>query len=108
MFDQCYVLAFDGLGIYLGPPERIKSFLNEASTIEDDKRFPIETLIRYSCTGHSNPIVQRLALETDNEIGKITPLLLMDTIHVKNGLQSQQHRFALRSVAILFKRLVHC
>ena len=107
MFDLCYVLAFDGLGIYSGPPARIKSFLNEVSSIDDDKRFPIESLIRYSCTGHSNPIVQRLAEETDNQIHKITPSLLQDTVHIKDGVQFHQIRFSLRSVAILFRRLVH-
>ncbi|OTF75332.1 hypothetical protein BLA29_000466, partial [Euroglyphus maynei] len=108
MFDLCYVLAFDGLGIYSGPPARIKSFLNEASSVDDDKRFPIESLIRYSCTGHSNPIVQRLAEETDNQIDKITPLLLQDTVHLKNGLPFQQIRFSFRSVIILLQRFIHC
>ncbi|KAH7643184.1 hypothetical protein HUG17_9875 [Dermatophagoides farinae] len=107
MFDLCYVLAFDGLGIYSGPPSGIKSFLTEASSIDNDKRFPIESLIRYSCTGHSNPIVQRLAEETDNQIHKITPSLLQDTVHIKDGVQFHQIRFSLRSVAILFRRLVH-
>nr|XP_046917637.1 ABC transporter G family member 33-like [Dermatophagoides farinae] len=107
MFDLCYVLAFDGLGIYSGPPARIKSFLNEVSSIDDDKRFPIESLIRYSCTGHSNPIVQRLAEETNYQIHKITPSLLQDTVHIKDGVQFHQIRFSLRSVAILFRRLVH-
>ncbi|KAH7643185.1 hypothetical protein HUG17_9876 [Dermatophagoides farinae] len=108
MFDLCYVLAFDGLGIYSGPPARIKSFLTEASSIVDDKRFPIESLIRYSCTGHSNPIVQRLAEETDNQIHKITPSLLQDTVHIKDGVQFHQIRFSLRSVVVLFLRLAHC
>ncbi|KAH9501554.1 uncharacterized protein LOC142597725 [Dermatophagoides farinae] len=108
MFDLCYVLAFDGLGIYSGPPARIKSFLSEASSIDDDKRFPIESLIRYSCTGHLNPIVQRLAVETDNQIHKITPSLLQDTVNIKDGVSFPQIRFSLRSVAILFRRLAHC
>ena len=107
MFDQCYVLAFDGLGIYSGPPARIKSFLNEASSIDDDKRYPIETLIRYSCTGHSNPIVQQLAEETDHEVAKITQLLLQDTVRVKNGLPFPRMRFSIRFVAVLLQRFIH-
>ncbi|KAH7642958.1 hypothetical protein HUG17_9649 [Dermatophagoides farinae] len=102
MFDLCYVLAFDGLGIYSGPPAKIKSFLSETSSIDEDKRFPIETLIRYSCTGHLNPIVQRLAEETDNQTNKITPSLLQDTVHIKDGVPFPQIRFSLRSVSILF------
>ncbi|KAH9506037.1 ABC protein, sub ABCG [Dermatophagoides farinae] len=108
MFDLCYVLAFDGLGIYSGPPARIKSFLSETSSIDKDKRFPIETLIRYSCTDHSNSIVQRLAEETDNQINKITPSVLLDTVHIKDGVPFPRMRFSLRSVAILFHRLAHC
>ncbi|KAH7642902.1 hypothetical protein HUG17_9593 [Dermatophagoides farinae] len=108
MFDLCYVLAFDGLGIYSGQPARIKSFLSETSSIDEDKRFPIETLIRYSCTGHSNSIVQRLAEETDNQINKITPSLLQDTVHIKDGVPFPRMRFSLRSVSILFRRLAHC
>ncbi|KAH7642959.1 hypothetical protein HUG17_9650 [Dermatophagoides farinae] len=107
MFDLCYVLAFDGLGIYSGPPAKIKSFLSETSSIDEDKRFPIETLIRYSCTGHLNPIVQRLAEETDNQTNKITPSLLQDTVHIKDGVPFPQIRFSLRSVSILFLRLSH-
>ena len=104
MFDQCYVLACDGICIFSGPPNQIKNFLEEIPDSSFYKCFPIETLIKYSCTGYTNPIVQRLVTQTERKIKQTDKELLIDTIAIPEGVQYNHTRFSLRSIALLCQR----
>ncbi|XP_027202263.2 uncharacterized protein LOC113796233 [Dermatophagoides pteronyssinus] len=107
MFDHCYVLAYDGICIYSGPPNQVKNFLQQESSLTnqsllDELQFPIETLIKYSCTGLTNPIVQKFAEKTSKKIQKIN--ISIDTIQISDGIPTVRNRFTFRSIWILFDR----
>ncbi|OTF69286.1 hypothetical protein BLA29_002804, partial [Euroglyphus maynei] len=107
MFDHCYVLAYDGICIYSGPPSQVKDFLLQESTdqlLSKEIQFPIETLIKYSCTGQSNPIVQKFAAKTSKQIKQID--LFTDTVLIADGIPTVRNRFTLQSIWILFGRSV--
>ena len=104
MFDQCYVLACDGVCIFSGPPNQIKNYLEDIPDSSFYTRFPIETLIKYSCTGYMNPIVQRLVIQTEKQIKQTDKELLIDTVAIPEGVQYNRTRFSLLSIAILCQR----
>ncbi|KPM03255.1 ABC transporter sub-family G-like protein 5 [Sarcoptes scabiei] len=107
-FDQCYVLARNGVCIYSGEPGQIRHYLDRIpESLEPNRnedRFPIETLIKYSCTGHRNPVVTHLVTETANAVAKLDQTLLADTVLVKDGVAFNRNRFSLRSFWILCRR----
>lgn len=105
MFDQCYVLARDGICIYSGQPGGIRHFItSQIPDAMDNSRFPIEILIKYSCTGNDNIIVQQLAQETQSQINDTNANLLMDTIPFLDGVAFNRNKFHLKSIIILAQR----
>lgn len=106
MFHHCYVLARDGLCIYSGKPERIKEYLDQISVPECGRdRFPIEQLIKYSCTGGNNPIVRQMAERSEKLIRQTD--IQTDTIAIPDGVQFNRIRFSLYSMWILSQRYLH-
>ena len=107
MFDHLYVLARGGTCIYSGTPDGIESRLsivdpNRSSSIES--YVPIEELIKYSCLGPNNKIVNLLADEHERSLESEQVQLSEDTLLVEDGVQQNRARFSFRSVGILLIR----
>ena len=105
MFNHCYVLARDGICIYSGKPAGIKEYLDQISVLESDRdRFPIEQLIKYSCSGGDNRIVRQMAETSEKLIRQTDNSLQTDTITIPDGVEFNRIRFSLHSLWILSQR----
>lgn len=105
MFDQLYVLARGGICVYSGPPTNISGHLNQIQAISAaEMKYPIETLIKHSCSPESSPHVQALSKLVQQNMPKDNFELEKDTQLVPDGFVSNRARFSLKSVYILILR----
>lgn len=107
-FDQLYVLARGGVCIYSGLPGQIGAHIEScvsASTVEKIalSQYPIETLIRYSSSDFSTPLVQQLFQLATKSI--LNEELKSDFAQIaSDGLLPNRPRFSFLSSVILARR----
>ena len=107
MFDHLYVLAHGGVAIFSGPPTTISTHIGNIildSTTDMSNRNveqPIETLIKYSCSGTQIESVQKLMA---NVLFIQPEELLEEAQLVTDGVVQNRNRFSFVSVYILFCR----
>ncbi|KAH9527945.1 Cytoplasmic dynein 1 light intermediate chain 1, variant 2 [Dermatophagoides farinae] len=108
MFDQIYVLAKSGVGIYSGPPSMIRQHLSQITGYNTfGTTFPVEELIKYSCMNHDDPVVQKLVQNNDLNIITTTMAnksLETETQYVPDGIPLNRIRFSIGSLPILCSR----
>jgi len=105
MFDQLYVLANGGVCVYSGPPNAISGHLGQVPEIVTSKKScPIETLIKHSCSGHEDPIVQKLCHVNSKSLLDDDVNLEADAQLAPDGVLANRTRFSLHSVFILSLR----
>lgn len=108
MFDQLYMLARGGVCIFSGPPSEIHSHLEQVCEIsQSGTQFPIETLIKQSCSSESTESVQKLAKLTASQFENTGNLQLFEqTQPSPDGVIRNRKRFSLHSVFSLSLRFL--
>lgn len=111
LFDYCYVLARGGVCIYSDTVNKISSQLMKISDIDwnsgsndNDQRYPIEELVKYSCYSYDHPIVKELTRITNEYIISFNSKLFVETQKVPDGIQANRIRFSLISLWLLCVR----
>lgn len=105
MFDQLYVLTRRGICVYSGPPTGISEHLSKIPGISSTEiTYPIEMLIKHSCSSEVSSNVQTLFKLVKRSLSKTNSELEKDTQLVLDGVVSNRARFSLQSVYILILR----
>lgn len=111
MYDSIYVLARGGVAIYSGPPHGILSQLSKVPSIDiAGCHFPIELLIKHSCSAFPDPTVVDL-IDVANQRFKREAIdsgaLEADTQSTFGGPQVNYRRFCLGDWYNLVGRHLH-
>lgn len=108
LFDQLYVLARGGVCVFSGAPTAITTHLQSVSQIHSQEcTYSIELLVKCSCRGHLDPVVQQLVVGNDQQFRqncKQSILLDKQTHLTPDGVIQNRTRFSIASSYVLTLR----
>ena len=110
LLDEVYVLGRGGVCLYSGPPSGIRASLKTVGPAVVGKissTAPIETLVKHSCAGHEDAVVQQLVQNQNRKWKsdeKSASELADQTILVEDGVRQNRRRFSFTSVYLLLHR----
>jgi len=104
MFDQLYVLSKGGLCVYSGPPQTLKSHLNQCEIICREYQFPIEVLLNISTNGINDQQVIQLAEKTSKDNQNVLVKCLKETKLSPEGIRVKSKNFKLIDLWYLLMR----
>ncbi|UXI23327.1 proteasome maturation [Sarcoptes scabiei] len=107
IFDHCYLLAREGILIYSGRPDSMRSYLEECLEKNDLQCIPIEMLIKYSCYGGNNRKVQQMSRIINEREKNLEQEIQTDLVQILDGIPLNRNRFNLISITILFERYLN-
>jgi hypothetical protein len=93
MFDKLYVLAKGGLCVYSGPPQDLKTHLNECRIKCTQYQVSIEVLLKTATKGINDEQVLQLASKTTENKEMLINKLNNETKLVPNGIPFKSKNF---------------
>ena len=107
MFDTVYVLAKGGLNVYCGQPMGLRQHLIDSGIQFNDNQIPIEVMLRHSCNGRSDPIVERMVNNNTLKMKPLAERLKKEKIKQCNVINRINKRFFLKDLWLLLKRTMY-
>ena len=104
LYDKVYVLAKGGQAVYAGKPQDLPQYLIDCDIECTKKQVPIEVLLKHSCNGINDKIVQKMVIKTQDSEKNLVESRLSETTPFPDGVKRLSKRFYLRDLWILFMR----
>ena len=103
MFDNIYVLAKGGVGVYLGPPSDLRQHLIDCQIECNRDQVPIEVMLKISTKEKENHMIENLVQKTKIDCKDIQSIQNMKEI---NSIQSPTKRFNFNDFYYLMMRTI--